>query len=465
MISPSIFKAYDIRGIYPKDIDETNIVQIIKGLYQFLLQDVGKKTLTVVLSRDMRLSSPVLSQSVKQTLLSVGARVIDIGVAATPTMYFSVLNKKADAGVQISASHNPKEYNGLKIVKRDGDKIVKISKAYKMEEVKQTVLNGKFNLPKKTGRLIVEREMLHKEIAYAKKLVNSKPARKLKIVVDAANSMGAPLASQLLADRTITLVKMNFKLDGNFPSHQPDPLQFKLLQDLQKRVVKEKADFGIAPDGDADRLFFINEKGEIIPATLVSALLANEILKKNIKARIIVDVRYTRNVQNLCAKYKAKPSLCPVGHALITAQLNRENAAFAGESSGHYYFKETGGAESSARVILHVLDILSRDKKPISQVLKKFQTSVESGECNFEIFEGKSSQELLNKIKKAYAAGTLSTLDGIAISFPTWRFSIRTSNTEPLLRLNIEGNSKKIVREKINELSKKIIEFGAKNKD
>lgn len=464
IISPSIFKAYDIRGVYPEDINEENIRDIAKAIFTFFAGKLKKTDFSVVLGRDMRISSPTLFEVVKKTLINSGATVIDVGLASTPTVYFAVTSGQYDAGIQISASHNPKQYAGLKFFLRNGKKLDKISKVFGMEEIKKLCETKKFVEAKTAGKCVKKPNVLAEEIKFAFDLVKPNINRKYKIVCDAANAMGAIFIDALFKNQNIELVKMNFELDGTFPVHQPDPLQFKLHRALQDRVLLEKADFGIAPDGDGDRIFFIDEKGAIVPATHISALVASELFRENKHAKIIVDVRYTGNVTNLCKKYGTLPSYSKVGHALITAQLNRENADFAGESSGHYYFKETGGAESSMRVILYILKVLSREKKSLSQVLKHLVTSFESGEFNFEL-TGITSKEMLEKLVADYPQGKLSTLDGVSIEFPTWRCSIRTSNTEPLLRLNVEGEDAKLVKAKLNELKTKIIKLGAKLKE
>ncbi len=257
---------------------------------------------------------------------------------------------------------------------------------------------------------------------------------------------------------------MNFELDGTFPVHQPDPLDFKNLIDLQKKVKEEKADLGIAPDGDGDRIFFIDEEGKVIPATLITSLVAREILKRSPGQKIIVDIRYTQNVINAVDKFKGKHVISTVGHALITELVNKEKAEFAGESSGHFYFKEIGGAESSIRVILYVFDVLTRENKPISEIVSELHTSIESGEFNFILKDGTDAKRLLKNISDSYFSGTISWLDGVSVDYPDWRFNIRTSNTEPLLRLNVEGKSEGLVSEKVKELKEKIIEQGATSK-
>ena len=273
--------------------------------------------------------------------------------------------------------------------------------------------------------------------------------------------MGSVFLDELFTHVDADIVRMNWELDGSFPAHQADPLQFNLWGDLRKRVVSEHADFGIMPDGDGDRVFFVDEKGDIIPATLITALISREILTRHPGERILVDIRYIRNVGAVVEKYGGELSISQVGHALITEQLNKEHAFFAGESSGHYYFRETGGAESSARVILYVLDALSRANKPLSHLLVGFATSVESGETNFRLNDGITGAQITQSIVSAYKDGELSELDGIAVTYPDWRLSIRSSNTEPLIRLNVEGATETLVKEKNKELTERILNVGA----
>jgi len=464
-INPSIFKAYDIRGIYPDDINEEKIVSIIKGVYTLFSSDIKKDNISIILGRDMRLSSPSLFEVAKKTLVSLGATVIDIGLSSTPTVYFATLFYKYDAGIQISASHNPKQYNGLKIVRRDGDKLIKIGKNTGMMKLKEIVKSDQFIGPKLGGQVISKSDVLKDEVEFAFDLVKPKSIKKLKIVADAANSMGALFIDEIIKRTPCELVKMNFELDGTFPAHPADPLVSKNLIDLQKRVLKEKADLGIAPDGDGDRLFFIDEKGKIIPPTIITSLIAKEVLQKNPGGKIIFDIRYIRNASKICGDLGGEISICPVGHALITEQLNKQGALFAGESSGHYFFKETGGAEAAIRILVHLLEILGRENRPISELVSELTTSVESGEYNFILPEKLDPKDFLIQVAHDYSNGTASWLDGLSVDFPDWRFNIRTSNTEPLLRINVEGETAELVNRELNILKQKILNVGAKSKD
>lgn len=464
-VNPSIFKAYDIRGIYPTDMNEKNMVSIVKGIYTFFVDKVGHNNLTVVLGRDMRVSSPSLFKVAKDTLVEMGAVVIDIGLSSTPTFYFAVSSGKYDAGIQISASHNPKEYTGMKFVIRDGEKLIKIGKSTGITEIADMVANDKFITPVVGGKVIPKEDVLSDDVKTAIASVGEKNLKQYKVVADPANAMGAQYLEELIKYIPVDLVKMNFKLDGTFPVHQPDPLEAKNLLDLQKKVKEEKADLGIAPDGDGDRVFFVDEKGNIIPATLISALVAKEILKQHPGGKIIVDIRYTRNVENIVQKLGGTTSISKVGHALITEKLNSEGAVFAGESSGHFYFAETGGAESSLRVILYVLKAMSETGKPISEIVNEYHTSFESGEYNFILGGNTKAADLLEQFANDYKDGEVIRLDGLAVNYTDWRFGVRTSNTEPLLRLNVEGKSPQIVQQKLKELREKILSSGAKAKE
>lgn len=469
-LDPSIFKAYDIRAIYPDSLNEDVMEDITRAIYTYISQLKSNKNLSVVIGHDMRTHSPALFSILKETLVKSGAKVIDIGLVPTPTMYFAVRTYQYDAGIMISASHNPKEYNGIKMVIRNGDALVKIGKTTGMPEIKDIALNQKFAEYTNDGSVEQKSDVLKEEITVAFKAIHPGEVDNLKIVADPANAMGIPPLKELFNAEGYervhaTFIPINFELDGTFPAHQADPLQHKTLRQLQDKVLEEKADLGITTDGDADRVMFVNEKGEIIPATLITALVAGEILKDNPGERILVDIRYTRNVVNIVKKMGGTVGFTKIGHALITEQINKENAIFAGESSGHYYFRDMGGCESTMRIILYVLRVMSREKRPISEILAELTSSVESGEYNFELPEGVTAKSLLDKIISNYKDGTLSTLDGIAIEYPEWRLSIRTSNTEPLLRLNIEGKSPELVRSKVVELRQEIEESGAEIKE
>lgn len=459
-MNPAIFKAYDIRGVYPEDLSEEDVFKISRAFFSFVVQKLGNSIVPkIVLSRDGRLSSPSLFEQAKKALIKSGAEVIDIGLAGTPTFYFAVYYYGYDAGIQISASHNPAQYNGLKFVLNGSDGLTKIGKSTGMDRVKKIVLSGKFSNLAKEGSLVVKNEILTDQVREAIKLLKKPKINGFKIVADAGNAVGGLYIEEIFNVVSGKLVKMNFEIDGRFPSHQPDPLQFKTLEELQKKVVTEKADLGIALDGDGDRVFFIDEQGKIIPASLITALLAQEILRLYPGEKIGFDSRNTFNVEHAVKKNKGLPLLMPVGHTLITEAIKKEKAFFAGENSGHYFFRSAGYAEDPVKVVLMLLSIMTREKRPISKILQPLMVSFESGEINFETDKAEEiEQTLLAKFKN----GKVSLTNGLSVDFPRWRFNIRRSNTEELVRLNLESFDKALLEEKLKELIMIIKGFSGK---
>lgn len=448
-LNPAIFKAYDIRAIYPQELDEEKIVPIIRAIYKFFLGKLKKDSFTLVLSTDMRISSPSLHSVAKKTLVNLGANIIDIGIVSTPTFYFAVSHYGYDAGIQITASHNPKEYNGLKFVLNSPKGLIKIGRPTGMDEIKKMSIDGVEILSVKKGAIQERKGVVNDEVEYAIKITNNPKIKKFKIVADPGNAMGAQYINALFKKIPGDLIKMNFELDGTFPMHQPDPLQFSTLIDLQKRVVKEHADFGLAPDGDGDRLFFIDEKGQIVQGTMITAIVAKELLREHPGETILYDIRNILTVKKTVEENNGKSIITKVGHAYITEALNKSGAIFAGEGSGHYFFRDTGNAESQIPIILIILKVLSEEKKTLSQIVEEIRRSYEAHETNFKAV---NPEDIIAQMKKKYHSGKLSELDGISITFPDWRFNVRTSNTEPLLRLNVESYKKEIMEKKRDEL-------------
>ena len=449
-IPHGIFKAYDIRGIYPTELNEENIVPIIRAIYDFFLKKNGGNQITVVLGRDMRLSSPSLFAVAKKTLLDAGADIIDVGLVSTPTFYFSVYHYGYDAGIQITASHNPKEYNGIKFVMSSDKGLIKVGKSTGMEDIKDALFKSEpSSTTKGEGKTTERRDVHEDEVKNALRIFGNPSLKRFKVVADPANAMGATYIDALAQQVPMDLIKMNFDLDGSFPAHQPDPLDFDNLKDLQQKVIEEKADFGLAPDGDGDRLFFIDEKGQIVPASIITALIAREFLKEDPKAKVIFDIRYIFTPKTIIEELGGTYEISRVGHAFITENLARTGAVFAGESSAHYFYKANGNGESQLATIVCVMKILTEEQKPLSEVVRRFRRSYESGEINFKIT---NTKEVLQKLREAYKDGELSELDGVSVMYPDWRFNVRTSNTEPLLRLNVEAVTESEMEQKRDEL-------------
>lgn len=445
-----IFKSYDIRGIYPNELNEKNIIPIVRAIYKFFLQSSNTKgPLKIVLGQDMRVSSPILFEKASEALVEAGADVIDVGLVSTPTFYFAVSNFDYDCGIQISASHNPKEYNGLKIVRKTSDGILKIGKPTGMEEVKKMAIEGVDFGEVIKGSIRKREGVLADEVKNSIKIAGSPKINKFKVAADPANAMGALYIEELFKNIPGDLIKMNFELDGTFPVHQPDPLQFDTLKDLQKKVVEEGADIGLAPDGDGDRIYFIDETGGIVSPSSIISLVSREILKENPGAKVIVDLKYIFTPKKTVEEFGGELVISKTGHAYITQAMHQHSGFFAGEASGHYYFSATGGAESPMPVILMILSIMTRENKSLSVLAKEVRSSNESGEINYKV---QNAEEIMEKVKENFNDGEFSDLDGIAITYPNWRFSLRSSNTEPLLRLNIEARIGEDVESKKKEL-------------
>lgn len=463
-LSPSIFKAYDIRGVYEKDIDAASFEPVVRAIAEFFKSELNNQHPTILLSRDMREGSPPLFDMAKKTLVASGVTVIDAGLLPTPTFYYAVLKYGYDAGIHITASHNPAEYVGTKFVKRVGNKIIKIGKATGMDKIKEAALKNQFPTYTNDGKVEIKDGILADEVTDAMKEIDASKLKPFKIAADPANGMGGLYIKELMKHIPGELTMINEELDGTFPAHQADPLDFNNLVPLQDKVKEIKADIGMEPDGDGDRIFFIDERGEVIPATWISSLIAEEVLKMHKGAKIIVDIRYTRNVSNIVAKNGGSTSISKVGHAFITEQVNNEGAFYAGESSGHFYFGQTGGAESAVKVILYVLLAMSETGKPVSDLLKDLVSSHESGELNFVLPDGTDSKALLKQLADENPAATINWLDGVSIDYPDWRVNIRTSNTEPLLRLNVEADTQTLMKEKFDSMTARLTQAGAKVK-
>ncbi len=460
-MNTSIFKAYDIRGIYPTDINEEVFETVIASIAHFFKQKLNNQSPKILLSRDMRVSSPSLYQVALKTLVASGVQVIDADLLPTPTFYYGVLKHKYDGGIHVTASHNPKEYAGTKFVLRDGDQIIKIGKETGMNDIRELATNESYPPYTNTGTVVQNRTILDEEVEEALADFDTSQLKPYRVVADPANGMGSLYLKKVFEHIPGTLSMINDELDGTFPAHQADPLDFDNLIPLQEEVKKEGADFGVEPDGDGDRIFFVDEKGAVIPATMISALIASQVLTHNPQANVIVDIRYTRNVTHVVEKHGGTLHISKVGHAFITQDVNRHEAFFAGESSGHFYFGANGGAESAVKVLLYVIDAMSRSGQPLSRVLESLHTSFESGERNFVLSVGTVAQDLVKKIAEKYKDGTVSELDGLAVDYADWRFNIRSSNTEPLLRLNVEADNEQLMQQHFETLTQLIIESGA----
>lgn len=450
--NPGIFKAYDIRGIYDQDFNEEMAYQLGLAFSEMRKNELKKDKINIVAGCDMRLSSPILKEKLIEGLTDGGADVIDIGLASTPTFYFAVAHYGYDGGILVSASHNPKEYNGFKMVR---ERAIPVSKDTGIFELRDMIMGTKIpptpnirggykgSVSKKENVLT---DQVKHDLGYAD-LQNIKP---LKIVIDPANAMGAQYFDGLLEHLPCGIIKMNWELDGSFPNHEADPFKHENVADLCKRVIEEKADLGIATDGDGDRIFFVDDKGEPVEPGITRAILCKIFLRENKNAKIAYDIRPGRITLDSILENGGTPIVTRVGHSLIKEQAIKENAIFAGESSGHFFLNMAEGCyEVPLIVTLKILEELSQYGGKFSDYILPYKKYSHSGEINSRV---ESIEEKIKEIKEKYQDGKLDELDGITIEYPDYWFNVRASNTEPLLRLNLEARTKELMEVKRDEI-------------
>ncbi|KUK79619.1 MAG: Phosphomannomutase [Microgenomates bacterium 39_7] len=443
----SAFKAYDIRGLYPDQVN-TDVAKLLGQAYvQLLQQENPDKSLNIVVSRDMRPSSEELEQALVEGITSAGANVVQIGLNTTPTFYFAVAYYQHDGGIQITASHNPSEYNGFKLVR---DRARPVGEGTGMEDIVQLIKENNFRQPKKTGKVVKLKSVMNDQIKFVSKLVNLDKIKPLKIVVDAGNSVGALDMKAIFKELPCELIPLYFELDGTFPNHDADPLKPENIEDLQKEVLKQKADLGIALDGDGDRMFFVDEKGEEVPQAILRGMMAQIELQNNPGATVCYDIRPGKVTRDMIDEAGGKPVITRVGHSLIKAKMEETGAIFGGESSGHYFYKfEFGTFDTPLVLLVKFLNHISQEDKPISAIVKPYKRYSHSGEINSMVDD---KNKVIEKLAQEYADAEISRLDGITITYDDFWFNVRPSNTEPKLRLNLEAINDKIMAEKRDEV-------------
>ncbi len=441
-INPNIFKAYDIRGIYPEDINEETVYNIGRSIA------VHTKAENIVVGKDIRLSSDSLEKELIKGLKDQGINVIKLGFSTSPMLYYATGLLSVEAGIMITASHNPKNYNGLKICKQFA---VPVGEGSGMEEIKALAINGIFPKSATKGRVSENQDFKNQYFRHIGRFFNiPSNGKKIKIVFDFANAMGIldkPVFAKL--KNYIESVYLYDNYDGNFPNHEANPLNTSTLESLQEKVLEIGADFGVSYDGDADRVGFIDEKGHTIPMDYITALIAGEILKKHKGALVLVDLRSSNAVIEYIKKAGGKTGLCRVGHSLIKKQMRDEKAVFAGELSGHYYFDENYKAELSSLAVIMIINLINESGKTLSELSKPLKKYHHSGEINSKV---ESTKEVIFKLKNKYADGKINELDGVRIDFEDWWFNVRASNTEPVIRLNLEAKTNKQMEAKVEEV-------------
>jgi len=431
---PGIFKAYDIRGLYGEEMDETTAHAIGRAFARVLARLRGKQTaeLRVGLGRDMRLSAPAMAAELRDGLIFEGATVLDAGMVATEMLYHLVGSHELDGGAMVTASHNPKAYTGVKLV-REG--ALPLSGDAGIGDVQAEIGAGLGHAP--GGGSFEEVDIWDEFRAHALSFIDPANVKPLKVVVDGGNGMAGPMAGPILERLPLQLEEMYFTPDGEFPDHEPNPLLEENRRLIMERVQESGADLGIAWDGDADRCFFIDASGEFCDGDFICALLARAALAKNPGATILYDPRSSRAVPDLVAAEGGCSELSRVGHAFFKARMREEGAIFGGEVSGHYYFRDFWNADSGTIPALLMLELISLDGRNLRELMEEFRSKYFiSGEINSEVADPAAK---LVEIEARYSDGEITRLDGVSVDYPDWHFNVRPSNTEPLLRLNLES--------------------------
>ncbi len=431
----NIFKAYDIRGIAGETLTE-EIARDIGRAFVSLL-----RCRKVVVGQDIRTHSERMFGALADGLTIQGADVIRLGLCSTPMLYFANGKLRADAGIMVTASHNPKEWNGFKLCRANA---VPVSGDTGIREIERIVRNRSFSpAPKKRG--VVSAVNIMSEFSANVKAMAA-ISRPIRIAADFANSMGSIEATPLRD--LMEIDGLYEELDGSFPNHEANPLKVETLKALQEKMRASKYDFGAAFDGDADRVGFLDEKGDVIPMDMITALIARSILKEK-KGIVLYDLRSSWAVPETIRESGGEPRMCRVGHAFIKQQMRDLQAIFAGEMSGHYYFQNNYFTESSAMAVLHVANIVSASDRPLSNLVKPLRRYFKTAEINSTV---KDVNEVLDRIRQKYGGEKIMELDGVSVESKDWWFNVRPSNTEPLVRLNMEARTKELLDRKLDEV-------------
>ena len=431
-IDETVFKAYDVRGLYPSQINEDLARHIGRAFVAFL--DAKR----IAVSRDMRVSSPTLSAAFIDGARTQGADVVDFGMLATDMLYYAVARDNFDGGAQITASHNPKEYNGVKMVRQQA---FPLSGDAGISDIREMILADQIPTPTAYGSLR-EQQVLDDYLEHILSFVDLGTLRPFRLVLDAGSGMGGLVAPALFDRLPFQTTTLCFDIDGTFPQHEANPLIARNRRDLVQQVKEDDADVGIAWDGDADRCFFVDGDGEFVSGDFITALLAEAFLRKEAGANIIYDVRASHAVKDTVTAFGGSPLMNRVGHAFFKRRMREEDAAFGGEVTGHYYFRNNFFADNGFIPALLVLELMSVKNMTLKQLLAPLrQKYFISGEINTEMPDMNAVKSTIERIKNAYQNGRTYEMDGVSVEYSTWHFNVRPSNTEPLIRLNLESNS------------------------
>jgi len=439
VLSPAVFKAYDVRGVYRDELDEEGAYAIGRA---FVEQFEPKR---IAVGRDMRLSSPSMSAALVDGAVDGGAEVLDLGMVGTEMVYFAVGELELDGGVCVTASHNPKQYTGMKIVRAGALPVGGESGLLDVRDRAQKPFGPAATRGRAEAKDIWD-EFVDKVLSF----VDVSAMRPLKVVIDAANGMAGAMLPPVLERLPIDAVTCFFEPDGSFPNHEPNPLLPENREFIVGKTLEQQADLGVAYDGDADRCFFVDDTGEFVPGDFVTALLAESILRREGGGKVIYDVRASRAVPQTIERAGGTALINRVGHAYIKHRMRKEGAVFGGEVSAHYYFRDFSQADSGVVPFLLLVELISKSGRKLSEILAPYRERFFlTGEINTPVAD---VARKLQELRERYADGTVTDLDGISVDYDDWHFNVRPSNTEPLLRLNLEAFSQEQMERKRDEV-------------
>lgn len=442
-----IFKAYDIRGVYGEALNKEMGYKI--GLAFANLIGEGK---TICCGKDGRTSSDELQNAFMDGVRDGGTHVVNIGLCTTPTTYYACFTGGYDGSAMITASHNPGKYNGLKFCRNDA---IPVGYADGIDKMEAAIEAGSLQTVATRGKLS-DKDYKAAYLNFLKEHVSFE--KSFNFVVDAGNGMGGFLIKDFLDLIGQEAKALYWDLDMSFPNHEANPLDFSTLVDLQNSVRENNAEFGVAFDGDADRCFFVDDQGEVVPADILTALIATDVLKKEGSGTIVYDIRSSRVVAEQVTALGGTPELCRVGHSFMKARLREHKGPFGGELAGHFYFRDFSYADSAYLTMVVVMNIIAASGKPLSELIAPFKKYAPSGEINFKTDK---ADQFIETADQRFPGGTKLTVDGVRLDFEDWWFSLRKSNTEPLLRLVVEGNTQEIMSQRVKDIKDWLLNDGA----
>jgi len=441
VINPAIFSAYDIRGIYGDAMTDEVAYRIGRAAAQYL------NVPEIAVSRDMRVSSPQLAAALIRGITDQGMNAIDLGMNTTDGLYFAVGKFNFPAGVMITASHNPAKYNGMKFCRAQASPI---SLETGLAEIRDLAVSGHFTEPASKGQ-VTQRDVTEAYVNHVLSFIDVNKIRPLKVVIDAGNGMAGMIVPRVFQRLPCELVPLYFELDGSFPNHPASPIEPQNMVDAQKKVREVGADLGAAFDGDADRMFAVDEHGNLVDSSMVTAAVSQSLLRKKPGSTILYNLIVSKSVPALIERLGGHAVRTRVGHSYIKAEMRRLNAIFGGEHSGHFYFRDNWFADSGLIAFLILLELVSVENKPLSEILTPLDVGFRSGELNSTVSDVPGK---LRALEEHFGAGAqaIDHLDGLTIDHGNWWFNVRTSNTEPLLRLNLEATTRELMEEKRDEV-------------